>query len=84
MSTIEKLIDRLRQHPKDFSYADIKRVLESLGYAEDTGGKTTGSAVRFIHYDGDSIRFHKPHPGAELKLHTIKRVADYLKGKGRI
>ena len=84
MSTIEKLIGKFKQCPKDFNYQDAKRILEWLGYLEDIGGKTAGSAVRFLHSDGDSIRFHKPHPGSELKMHTVKEVVEHLIGKGRI
>lgn len=43
MSKIEKLIERLRSNPRDFTWEEFKKVLKHYGYEEMTKGKTGGS-----------------------------------------
>lgn len=33
--------------PSDFTYGELRQVLSAYGFQEITGGKTTGSAVKF-------------------------------------
>ena len=47
MSQIEKLIERLKSKPKDFTYDELKRLLNDYGFVENNKGKTSGSRVRF-------------------------------------
>jgi predicted RNA binding protein YcfA (HicA-like mRNA interferase family) len=84
MSQIEKLIVKLKESPKDFKYSQLCKVMQYLGYIEDAGGRTTGSAVNFIDDDNNSITIHKPHPGDELHSPTVKRVVKYLIERGKI
>ena len=51
MTTIDKLKKKLKARPKTFDYRDAKRILEHEGYAEDTGGKTSGSKVMRGNYE---------------------------------
>jgi hypothetical protein len=75
MSQKDKLMDKLLARPKNFTYNELKTLLKSLGYKEAKAGKTSGSRVAFINNDtAHIIRFHKPHPGNELKRYQI----DYL------
>ena len=48
MSRIEKDIERLKSKPKDFTYEELKRILNHFGFIEDNKGKTSGSRVVFI------------------------------------
>ena len=48
MSKIEKLLTRLYSKPKDFTYQELKTLLEQLGFIEYNKGKTSGSRVEFI------------------------------------
>ena len=45
MSKKEKLINRLKTKPKDFTYNEAKTLLESVGFVESNKGKTSGSRV---------------------------------------
>jgi hypothetical protein len=84
MSKLEKTIERLKSRPKDFTYSEAKRILESFGYNEYNKGKTSGSRVIFSNEDKDSILLHKPHPGNELKLYVIDQLIDFLSDRGLI
>ena len=82
MSTIEKLKLNLKSRPKTFKWSDMTRILSDVGYAENTGGKTSGSRVRFTHNNAAPIILHKPHPGNEMKQYVVKFVADMLESEG--
>lgn len=84
MSRNEKLIKRLLTRPKDFSYDELRKLLLSLGYAEDNIGKTSGSAVRFTNDKKHIIRLHKPHPSNILKPYIVKIIIDELIKEGVI
>jgi len=85
MSREEKLLERFMTRPKDFTYSELRRLLNSLGYEESSQGKTSGSRVAFIEPKSKHIiRLHKPHPGNELKLYQIDQIKDELSGRGLI
>jgi predicted RNA binding protein YcfA (HicA-like mRNA interferase family) len=84
VSRIEKTIIKLKSRPRTFKYSEVKRILEYLGYFEDTKGKTTGSRVQFIHKERKPIDLHKPHPGDEMKSYLIRLVAEQLEEEGLI
>jgi len=48
MSKKEKLLEKLKSKPKDFTYNEAKVILNSLGFVENNKGKTSGSRVTFI------------------------------------
>lgn len=76
----EKLEQRLSKTPKDFSYAEAKRILESKGFEESMAGKTSGSRVRFVRDDGASFELHKPHrSGDALKTYQVRMLIDFLR-----
>lgn len=85
MGRNEKLLDRICSKPKDFTYDELRRLLAGLQCVEDTGGKTSGSRVAFIHQSTQMIlRLHRPHPGNELKAYQIELVIGFLKSIGVI
>jgi HicA toxin of bacterial toxin-antitoxin, len=84
MGKHEKLLDRLRSRSVDFTFDEMETVLTSFGYHRADGGKTTGSAVRFIHPQYQVMRLHKPHPGNELKRYAINDVLEKLESEGLI
>ena len=68
MSKKEKLMRKLRSIPKDFTYEELKTLLNYLGFEELQAGKTSGSAVKFKDFKtGRILYFHKPHPSNILK-----------------
>ena len=83
MARSKKLQTRLLSHPKDFTFAELEKLLAGLDFKLSNAGGTSGSAVRFINYKtGQIIRLHKPHPSPVLKQYIIKFIIDELKQGG--
>lgn len=79
MSKIEKTIERLKSKPKDFTYDELKRILNNLGFIENTKGKTSGSRVVFENSDiNKKLELHKPHPNNILKSYQINKILELL------
>ena len=47
MGSKEKLVERFKKKPKDFTYEETLSLLAYFGYTEHTKGNTSGSRVRF-------------------------------------
>lgn len=82
MTKIDKLRQRFLTKPKDFTWDELRVLLNGLGYVEYNAGKTSGSRVRFIHKNYSDIMLHKPHPNPELKSYQVKQILDQLKKEG--
>ena len=67
MSRKEKIINRLKSKPKDFTYDEAKKVLNMFGFIENNKGKTSGSKVVFVNKSYKKVELHKPHPSSILK-----------------
>ena len=67
----EKLIAKLKSNPKDFTFDEMKTLLEALGFVMSNKGKTSGSRVKFM--KGDI-----PHPRKELLEYQIKQITEVL------
>lgn len=79
MSRIEKEIDTLKSKPKNFTYDEMKKILNNLGFSENNKGKTSGSRVIFKNDKlNKKIELHKPHPKNILKSYQIKQILDLL------
>ena len=78
MSRRNKLVARLRGKPKNFTWDELVRLLEGLGYSEAAAGKTGGSRRRFLHTTAPTIALHKPHPGNIVKMYVIRDVLRVL------
>ncbi len=84
MSRRDKLISRLRDKPKDFTWDELVKLLKGAGYSEAVAGKTGGSRRRFLHATAPTIALHKPHPGNIVKMYVIKDVLRVLTEEGLI
>ena len=82
MSKQAKLIARLTSKPKDFTFQELGTLLKGLGYRVSHAGKTSGSAIKFVHEMYPMIRLHKPHPSPIVKAYVIEAVLDVLKNEG--
>lgn len=78
MSKIEKLIEKLKSNPKDFTWDELKKVLAHYGYGEMKKGKSGGSRRKFVNSENDVISLHKPHPENTLKAYAIKQIINHL------
>ncbi len=78
MVTKDKLIERFKRLPKDFTFDELSRLLEIYGFEKSNKGKTSGSRVVFRNGDLKPIMLHKPHPGNIVKGYALKQVFNYL------
>ena len=84
MSKIKKEIERLKSKPKDYTYDEVKSLLNKLGYIEHNKGKTSGSRVVFVSEKGYKIELHRPHPSNIIKPYKINDIIKNLKERGVI
>ena len=80
MSAKDKLIERFRQLPKDFTFDELKRLLAGYGFEMSNKGKTSGSRVRFQNNELKVIiDIHKPHTsGAPINETALKGIYNSL------
>jgi len=83
MSTKDKLIERFRQQPKDFTWNELVRLFGIFGFTMDNKGKTSGSRTRFKN-DNYVYYTHKSHPASIIKESALNKALDYLKNNGFI
>ena len=84
MGTKEKLIERLKGLPKDFTFDEAARLLNLFGYRIGNKGKTSGSRVMFIDKHNRKILLHRPHPGNILKKYALESIIEKLIRNGDI
>jgi len=84
MSRRDKLIDRFKQQPSDFTWQELHRLLITLGYQEIPRGKTGGSRRGFVHPSAGLVSLHKPHPGNVVKRYVIAQLLRQLREEGLI
>lgn len=83
MGSREKLIERFKSQPKDFTWDELVRLFSGFGYEIDNKGKTSGSRVIFVK-GSSSYTAHKPHPKSIVKEYVLKQVKDFLTKNGLI
>ena len=81
MSTKDKLIERFKSIPSDFTFDELTRLFGYFGFKLDNKGATSGSRVCFRRGE-ESFTLHKPHPGNIIKNRTLLNVYIYMTMKG--
>jgi hypothetical protein len=81
VSKLEKLMERLKRNPKDFTFEELQTVLEGLGFQMSNKGRTSGSRVKFLK-GNFGIVLHKPHSRKELLEYQVKQVVELLGREG--
>lgn len=83
MGTKEKLIERFKTLPNNFTWNELVRLFAAFGYEISNKGKTSGSRVVFK--KGESAYLaHKPHPDSLIKPYVMKQVYEFLKNNNLI
>ena len=82
MGQKEKLIKRLKEKPKDFTFEEVETLLGCLAYRPNQKGKTSGSRIMFISAEHPPIMMHKPHRRKELLEYQIKQLLETLEQEG--
>ena len=78
MSTKDKLVERFKSLPSDFTFDEMERLLKMYGYVKSNKGKTSGSRIIYKDKDGRPIMLHKPHPGNIVKRYALKQAMQNL------
>lgn len=82
MGQKEKLVERLKSRPKDFTFEEAETLLRYFGYYRSDKGRTSGSRVMFVNDEHPPILLHKPHPRKELLSYQIKQLIEILEQEG--
>ena len=82
MGTKDKLTERFKRLPSDFTFEEMERLLSIFGYEKSDKGRTSGSRVIFRSAAKRPIMLHKPHPGNIVKRYALKQVLDELTESG--
>ena len=78
MSQKDKLIQKLKTKPKNFTFDDAEVLLGYFDYSRSNKGRTSGSRVMFVSDNYPPILLHKPHPRKELLEYQIKQLISVL------
>jgi hypothetical protein len=73
MSSREKLIERFKRLPKDFTWDELVRLFGYFGFVVYNKGKTSGSRVIFSNGEKEYI-MHKPHPKNIIKEASMESI----------
>ena len=85
MTSIDKLIDKFKRKPRDFTWNEFLRLVSSLGYEPIKGGKTSGSRRKFWNRQTNHIiSLDEPHPKKILRAYQVHDVYKALKEEGLI
>ena len=82
MGKKEKLIKKLKNKPRTFTFEDAESLLQLLDYTISNKGKTSGSRIMFASPLHPPILMHKPHPQKELAEYQIKQLIQTLEQEG--
>ena len=77
MSTKEKLIERFKKQPKDFTWDELVRLFGCFEFEVYNKGNTSGSRVIFTNDEKEFI-MHKPHPRNIIKEASMKNILEFL------
>ena len=77
MSTKDKLIERFKTQPKNFTWDELVRLFGIFGFTVYNKGKTSGSRVIFSNDENEFI-MHKPHPKNIINEASMANVLDFL------
>ena len=84
MGQKEKLIQRLKSRPKDFTFEEAESLLRYFSYERSDKVRTSGSRVMFVSAEHPPILMHKPHPRKELLSYQVKQLLELLSQEGLV
>ena len=77
MGTKNKLIERFKKQPKNFTWDETVRLFGFFGFDVYNKGKTSGSRVLFSNGKKEFI-MHKPHPKNIIKESSMTNILNFL------
>ncbi len=82
MGQKEKLIQKLKSRPADFTFEEVESLLRHFSYSRSNKGRTSGSRVMFTSEKYAPILLHRPHPRKELLAYQVKQLMEILEQEG--
>ena len=82
MGQKEKLIQKLKSRPADFTFEEVESLLRQFSYSRSNKGRTSGSRVMFTSEKYAPILLHRPHPRKELLAYQVKQLMEILEQEG--
>jgi hypothetical protein len=79
MAAAEKLIERFKTIPADFTWDELTRMLSHFGYAAQ---KSKGSRRKVKAEKLPTLILHEPHPGRIVKQYALRYVKEALESEG--
>ena len=85
MGKEEKMIERLKTVPSDYTFDEARSLASRFRYRELNKGSTSGSRVMFYREeDGKKILLHKPHPSNDMKQYAVRQFLERLIENGDV
>lgn len=82
MPSAERLIAKLADENRIFTWHELVSLMRMLGYRQEEG---SGSRVKFDNGNREAlINLHRPHPGNEIKRYARRQILEKLKTGGLI
>lgn len=82
MGQKEKLMERLKSRPHDFTFEEAEALLRYYSYQKSNKGKTSGSRVAFVSAEHPPIFMHRPHGRKELLAYQVRQLIEILEQEG--
>ena len=84
MSKKEKLLEKLRARPKNFTWDEAVSLMESCDFSV-RNARGGGSGRMFIHGPSKlKVRLHEPHPSKTLLPYMLDRLIEALTEIGEL
>jgi len=80
MSKHEKALQRLLSKPADFTWGELKSLMQAFDYELKVTG---GSGRKFVRPEA-VFMIHEPHPRKVLKAYQVRAVLEFLRKEGHI
>jgi hypothetical protein len=77
LSKLEKLLERIRNNPKNVRFEELDKILIHYGF---TKRQSSGGSSHYYYTKGEkllSVPFHKPH----IKVIYVERAIELLEGE---
>lgn len=85
MGKHEKLLKKLLEIPRNFTFNELATLMKSFGYSVENRGRSSGSAILFYNSVlNDKILIHKPHPEKEVKRYILIMIIEKLRDNNMI
>lgn len=84
MSKKEKLLEKVKQRPKNLTWDEVKTLMRKCGF-EMVNAKGGGSRRTFVHIiSRQKVSLHEPHPQPTLLPYMVDLLIEALEQAGEL